>query len=114
MSLASIIGQPLAVDLCRTWLKRQTTNPLLFHGPDGVGKRTLALEVAKALNCKAEPASGRTGEPAIQKDVSPIHRFADSPIRGGCDVCSSCRRINEGHHPDVRVINLEYQAAERA
>jgi DNA polymerase-3 subunit delta' len=88
MSFDSIIGQPLAVNLCRTWLKRQTTNPLLMYGPEGVGKRTLALETAKALNC----AAGNF-EP--------------------CGTCLSCRKIAAGNHPDVRVVDLAWQAAER-
>src|SRR5258708_1230224 len=71
MSLDSIIGQPFAVDQCRQWLKRQTTHPLLFYGTEGVGKKTLALEVAKELNS--------------------YERF----------------------HPDVRVGDLAWQAAER-
>ncbi len=88
MSLDSIIGQPLAVDLCRTWLKRQTTNPLLMYGPEGVGKKTLALEVAKALNCAAKN-------------------------RDACDDCVSCKKIASGNHPDVRVIDFAWQAMER-
>jgi DNA polymerase III delta' subunit len=88
MSFDSIIGQPLAVDLCRTWLKQKTTNPLLFYGPEGVGKKKLALEVAKALNCPAKPLEG-------------------------CGQCVSCRKIAAGNHPDVRVIDMAWQAARR-
>jgi DNA polymerase-3 subunit delta' len=88
MSFDSVIGQPFAVELCRAWMKRQTTNPLLFYGPEGVGKKMLALETAKALNCgsKAEEA---------------------------CGTCLSCRKISSGNHPDVRVIDMAWQAAER-
>lgn len=71
MSFESIIGQPFAVDLCRQWLKRKTTHPLLFYGPEGVGKKTLALEVAKELNSY------------------------------------------DHFHPDVRVVDLAWQAAAR-
>ncbi|MFA5975741.1 MAG: AAA family ATPase [Elusimicrobiota bacterium] len=74
--LESIIGQPLAVDLCRQWLAKETTHPLLFYGPEGTGKRTLALEVAKVLN-------------------------------------GSTHKIDAGQHPDVRVIDLPWQALER-
>src|SRR6266404_7123047 len=88
MSLDSITGQPFAIELCRKWLKRQTTNPLLFYGPEGAGKKGLALEVAKALNCEKQSGDG-------------------------CDVCLSCRKIAAGNHPDVRVIDLAWQAAAR-
>jgi DNA polymerase III delta' subunit len=89
MSFDSIIGQPFAVGLCRTWLKQNTTNPLLLYGPEGVGKKSLGLEVAKALNCQ------------------------NAPDHDACNECVSCRKITAGHHPDVRVIDLAWQAAER-
>jgi DNA polymerase-3 subunit delta' len=49
-----------------------------FVGPEGVGKRTAALEFAAALNC-AE---------------------TDRP----CGQCRSCRDILAGQHPDVEVV----------
>jgi DNA polymerase III delta' subunit len=104
MSFDSIIGQPLAVDLCRTWLKRQTTNPLLMYGPEGVGKKTLALVTAKALNC--QPPSPLT--------LSLQGEGGRRPGEGRpCGTCLSCRKISAGNHPDVRVIDLAWQAAER-
>jgi DNA polymerase III subunit delta' len=104
MSFDSIIGQSLAVELCRKWLKQQTTNPLLFYGPDGVGKKMLALELAKALNCNPSP--------------SPLQEGRGKGAATGegldcCDECLSCRKISAGNHPDVRVIDLAWQAAER-
>lgn len=50
MPFSSIIGQPLAVDLATRWVARQSTHPLLFYGPEGVGKRTLALALSGVLN----------------------------------------------------------------
>src|SRR4051812_44097085 len=84
MSFESVIGQSFAMDLCRNWLAQSSTQPLLFIGPDGVGKKMLALEVAKTLNCASSPAP--------------------------CDTCNSCRKIPAGNHPDVRVIDLDWQA----
>src|SRR5579872_7401254 len=89
-NFSSIIGQPLAVDLCRRWLSQGSNHPLLFYGPEGVGKRTLALEVAKALHCDA-------------KDDE----------RKPCNSCLHCKKITSGIHPDVRTIDLAYQAQER-
>jgi DNA polymerase-3 subunit delta' len=51
---------------------------LVFTGPSGIGKTTLALELAKALEC--------TG--------------ANPP----CQACVHCRQIASGSHPDVAVI----------
>ncbi|MHB1007431.1 MAG: DNA polymerase III subunit [Chloroflexota bacterium] len=54
----------------------------LITGPARVGKTTLALRLAQALNC-AGPAERPCGE------------------------CRACRRIEAGTHLDVRVIRLE-------
>jgi DNA polymerase III delta prime subunit len=91
MNSTLLNDQPFAVNLCRTWLKRQTTHPLLFFGPAGAGKKALALEVAKALNCKV----------------------ASATLEQACGECLSCKKIDSGIHPDVRVIDLAWQALER-
>lgn len=67
----------------------------LFTGPPGVGRRTLALALAMAVNC-ARITPGITPEDATAP----------------CGVCRSCRHIARGIHPDVRVISLASQAAE--
>lgn len=56
---------------------------LLIVGPKGVGKRTLGLELAKALNCES------TG--------------AERP----CQHCPSCRSIERSISPDVSLIEPE-------
>jgi hypothetical protein len=76
-----LIGQPLAIELTKKWLAQKTNQPLLMYGPEGVGKRTLALELAKRLVCKT-----------------------------GDEDCTSCRKITAGIHPDIRVVDLAWQA----
>lgn len=86
MSWAAIVGQPLAVRLLRQALVgNKVAHAYLFVGPAGVGKRTVALELAKSLNCQV-PSEG-----------------------GACDSCSSCRKIAATpiNHPDVRLIAPE-------
>jgi DNA polymerase-3 subunit delta' len=51
----------------------------LFVGPAHIGKMTLALELASALNCDQECPP--------------------------CKLCRVCRRIEQGKHPDVIVID---------
>jgi DNA polymerase-3 subunit delta' len=51
----------------------------LFHGPDGVGKRAVALEFAQALLC--ESGSGEA-----------------------CGRCIHCQKVVRGVHPDLHVL----------
>ena len=55
---------------------------LIFAGPDGVGKRPVALAVAQRLNC----LTAAPGED------------------DACGTCSACRRIASSTHPDVVTI----------
>ena len=57
---------------------------VIFAGPEGVGRREMALTLAKTLNCRT--------------------LTADS-----CDECPSCRAIDAGTHPDVMVLTVEVQ-----
>lgn len=56
---------------------------LLFEGPPGVGKAAAALWLARRMNCTSE------------SDPHP------------CGACWSCRKIPEGHHPDVVRVGLD-------
>lgn len=80
MSFKNIIGHN---DVIKNLLPRIKQNRLphamMFYGPSGIGKRTLAAEIIKAINCK---------------------NSEDDP----CDTCNSCKWINENQHPDVIMI----------
>ena len=78
---SDIIGQELAKRLLQNDLASgRIANAYLLSGPEGAGKRRLALEFAKALNCAAEPA----GRP--------------------CGACAICSQIGRGVHPDVHLL----------
>lgn len=85
----NVIGQERAVALLESSLKQgRLSHAYLFLGPEGVGKKTLALELAKAVNClQSEPPCGQ---------------------------CPSCRRISSGHHADVVSYNLSSQGEDAA
>ncbi len=84
------VGHPAAVRLLSGALKLgRTSHAYLITGPERIGKRTLALDLARAVNCT--PATDMFGD------------AADPP----CGVCTQCERIRRGLHADVRVIDIE-------
>ena len=84
-----IIGQARAVSLLKNSLEAgRLSHAYLFIGPQHVGKMTLALNLAQALNCQS----------------------GDKP----CLTCVSCKKIAAGSHSDVQVIGLDYNEEEDA
>jgi DNA polymerase-3 subunit delta' len=87
MGFDAFIGNPKTRERLRTKLREHRfPHGLIFEGPEGVGKHTLARMVAKALNCEA------------------------GKIDDFCDECSQCRKIKAGTHPDVFTVTLEDEA----
>ena len=80
MSWSSIIGQQRVSRLLRRLYETdRLPHALLFHGPPGVGKEAVAIELARVLNCE----SGRW-------EV--------------CGMCQSCRRMHTLQHPHLKLI----------
>jgi len=71
-------GQAAAVDAARAMLRGGMPHALLLTGPAGVGKGTLADDIAAALLCR-DP----------------------DPARHPCRECRSCRAFEHGNHPDL-------------
>lgn len=77
MGLSDIRDQDVPVRLLGNLLSRnRIPNGLMFFGPAGVGKAMTALMFAKAVNCKESPGDA-------------------------CGACLSCRKIDNGNHPDI-------------
>src|SRR5687767_10176482 len=86
-----IVGHNRALHYLREGLRTDRLSPsLMFVGPDGVGKRSAALELAKCFGC---------ANPKKEGDLS------------RCGTCQSCKRIDEGNHLDVFVLDHRSQAA---
>jgi DNA polymerase-3 subunit delta' len=82
-----LLGHEWAVDLLREHIARgEARHAYLLTGPRGVGRRTLALKIAQALNCTRPPAPG---EP--------------------CGACRSCTQIGRMQHPDLTVVQAEQE-----
>ncbi|MBU1125781.1 MAG: DNA polymerase III subunit [Candidatus Omnitrophica bacterium] len=81
MSFNNIRGQQQAIEILQRFLAQSTLQGgYLFVGPEGVGKKTAAKTLAKALECQEEG-------------------------NDSCDRCPSCLKIEKNQHPDVRVID---------
>ncbi len=80
-----MIGHQWAVDLLQGHIRRGAVrHAYLFTGPEGVGRRTLALRFAQALVCEQPPAAGEA-----------------------CGQCRACRQIARQTYPDLHVVQRE-------
>lgn len=82
-----MLGHEWAVDLLRHHVALgEVRHAYLLSGPRGIGRRTLALRFAQALNCTQSPI---LGEP--------------------CRTCRTCKQIERMEHPDLEVVQSEQE-----
>jgi DNA polymerase-3 subunit delta' len=88
MPFAAVVGHAPVLRLLRQAVARgRVPQSLLFAGPEGVGKRTVAMALAQAVNC-------------------PRRQGGDA-----CGACPTCLRIVRGQHSDVAVIDRGDEAS---
>jgi DNA polymerase-3 subunit delta' len=81
----NILGHEWAVDMLRQHVVRgQARHAYLFCGAPGLGRRTLALRFAQALNCTMPSVAGIP-----------------------CGTCRDCKQIAAMQHPDLNVTQAE-------
>ncbi|MBF0214256.1 MAG: DNA polymerase III subunit delta' [Magnetococcales bacterium] len=84
---SSILGHDAIVGrLQRTLSQDRPGHAWLFHGPEGVGKRTTALAWIQSLFCQ-QPVTLPAG-------------------LSGCGACLACGKCAEGNHPDLQRLEL--------
>ena len=99
MALKDIIGQQRALDILRGCIARdRIPHALFFAGDEGIGKKLTAVNFAKALNCLKEQGDDLF---AINEESSASSGLDEID---NCGVCASCRKIDKGNHPDVKMI----------
>ncbi|MBE3574364.1 MAG: DNA polymerase III subunit delta' [Firmicutes bacterium] len=82
-SFEQLAGQERNIRFLRGAIRQaRWIHAYLFLGPEGTGKKTLALAFAKALNCLDQQAF-QAGQ--------------------ACGMCRSCQKIEHGNHPDVHL-----------
>ena len=80
-----LLGHEWAVDMLMQHISREAVrHAYLLTGPPGLGRRTLALRFAQALNCTQPTAPGQP-----------------------CGDCRDCRQIASMQHPDLSIVQAE-------
>ncbi|SRR5581483_6590027 len=80
-----LLGHEWAVDMLHQHVAQDAArHAYLFAGPPGVGRRTLALRFAQALNC-TQPR-----EPGVP-----------------CGICRDCKQIEVMQHPDLTIVQAD-------
>ncbi|MEK6560843.1 MAG: DNA polymerase III subunit delta' [Nitrospirota bacterium] len=83
MGFRDIKGQDRAINILKRAISNDhVSHSYLFYGPDGVGKKGVAISFAMALNCV---------------------EYNDD----ACGLCTPCRKIVAGIHPDVTILHEE-------
>src|SRR5689334_12908434 len=86
----NLVGHEWAVDMLKKHVINGTTrHAYLLAGPPGVGRRTLALRFAQALNC---PQPLAPGDP--------------------CRTCRTCRQLERMQHPDLFLVERPAEKTE--
>ncbi|MGE4602205.1 MAG: DNA polymerase III subunit [Planctomycetota bacterium] len=88
MAFDEVLGHEQARDgFCRALKRGRIAHAYLLGGPEGVGKRLLALQVAATLLC---PHSG-------------IGSSASTEV-GKCGDCGSCHAVNSANHGGLQIL----------
>ena len=83
MSFKNIIGQDRPIAIIGELMRQSRfQGGYLFAGPEGLGKKLIAIELAKALNCEEESLES-------------------------CEHCPSCVKINKHEHPDIHLVSVD-------
>ena len=89
MTFKDIIGHNKTIDYLKKAIKRnELASAYLFWGSESIGKKAAAIAFARAVNCLS------------------------SDNADACGTCLSCKKIEKGIHPDVRIIAPEGETAE--
>ncbi|HEX7285839.1 MAG TPA: DNA polymerase III subunit delta' [Candidatus Angelobacter sp.] len=100
MSFKEFYGNKEVVSRLREMLARERfPHAVILAGPQGAGKYTLALMLARAMNCTG---IGSSEHRTIGRSGTPAPSLATDGLPDFCGVCENCRRIGEAADLDAR------------
>ncbi len=81
MAFKDILGHKKQIRILKGLIRKdRIPSSVLLKGESGIGKRATFINLVKSVNCLS----------SVDYDC--------------CDLCNSCRKIDRGIHPDVRVL----------
>ncbi len=108
MSFDSFLGNEKAVRTVRDMLARgRVPGSMLFTGPEGVGKKTLAMMLSKALNCAEPGAEGSDFCGECDRC-----RRADDFLASGAEDAARRREIKDAHRRVEGLVYFDIQLIE--
>ncbi len=110
-NLGSFLGNRHVVDILRRAVAQdRLPHAIIFAGPAGVGKCTLAILLAQHLNCLSPGPEGACGLCSACRKIQSVlrSRYLSCQSQKGttpCGGCANCKVISD-QHPDVRLIGI--------
>jgi DNA polymerase III subunit delta' len=114
-SLSKFIGNSRGIDVLRRAIAQDRfPHALILAGPPGIGKSTLAILLARELNCLSPGPGGACGACVLcRKIMAVLHsryvRCQSGKGEQDCGGCEACKTRSD-QHPDVRLIEPEKSA----
>jgi DNA polymerase III subunit delta' len=110
ISLDTFVGNTQAVEILKRSIQQdRMPHAMIFAGPAGVGKCTLALLVAQYLNCLSPLNNNACGVCSPCQRIMAIIESRHQECRKGekfCGTCPICRAKTKSH-PDIRLVEPE-------
>ena len=107
----TFIGNRRMVDILKRAIAQdRLPHAMIFAGPAGVGKCTLALLTAQALNCLESKDGVPCGQCSVCRRILAYiesrHRECSKGGKSPCGACAVCQARNR-RHPDIHLIEPE-------
>lgn len=110
--LENFIGNPRVVEVLKRAIEQdRMPHAMIFAGPEGIGKYTLALLITQILNCLSPENYNACGECTSCRKIAATLKSRNlqcESLKEGrfCGTCTNCK-LKMNRHPDVRLIEPE-------
>ncbi len=112
LDLNSFIGNRRVVEILRRAIAQdRLPHAMIFAGPVGIGKCTLAVLIAQFLNCSSSQKEVACGQCSTCRRIMAVieSRYLECQSSNGdrsCGSCASCK-LRAKRHPDIHLVEPE-------